>query len=47
MLRFYFETFEARNRAFPRVDFIIALAMAFNDYNININARDIIACLYR
>lgn len=43
MLRFYFVTFEAKNRAFPREDFIIALAMVFNDYNININARDIIA----
>jgi hypothetical protein len=43
MLRFYYETFEAKNITFPREDFIIALAMEFNDYNININTTDIIA----
>jgi hypothetical protein len=43
MLRFYFETFEEKYTVFPREDFIIALAMEFNDYKINMNASDIIS----
>lgn len=43
MLRFYFETFDKKYNDFPKENFIIALAMELNDYNVHMNANNIVA----
>ncbi len=43
MLRFYYETFNNKQKVFPREDFAIALAMELHDYNIQMSANYIVA----